>query len=235
MGYDVFTSFCQCNPVQIPHFMEADHQLIRPLKSSSDTELIQCWRQELDQARFFTAFFCRYSAVTYSIVQHASNSQIQVEYVFAKTWQHIFGRIQQLDDARLNSIVWQNWLVDIAGEYLDHFQIPPVEKINYRLAAVPPPLLCYVEQSLNSMQPLLRLVFMMNNHWHWPVSRIASHLKAEGEQIEDLDLPLYLAESQKAFEKTLPVDLQEIYGAPASTSFDINTSGDIVETHSTHL
>jgi hypothetical protein len=215
--------------VQIPNFLEADHELIRSLQSSSDVELILGCRQKLDQAKFFTAFFCRYSAVTYSIVQHVSSSQIQVEYIFAKAWQHIFERLQQLPEDKLNSTVWQNWVVDVAGEFLDRFKVPPVEEIHYRLAIVPPPLLCYVERSLNVMSPLSRLVFMMDNHWHWPMSRIASHLQAEGEQISDTDLPLYLAESQKAFEKNLPIALQELYPAPATTDFDINTAGEIVE------
>jgi hypothetical protein len=70
---------------------------------------------------------------------------------------------------------------------------------------------------------------MMDNHWRWPLSRIASHLKAEGEPIDDAALPLYLAESQKAFEKNLPIDLQELYPAPVATDFDINTAGEIVE------
>ncbi len=226
------TSFCRYDPVQIPHFLEADHELIRSLKSVSDAELIQGCRQELGQAKFFTAFFCRYSAVIYSIVQHASKSSIQVDYIFARAWQNIFDQIQQLDYDKLNTIVWQNWVVDVAGEFFDRYQVPPVEKIHYRLAAVPPPLFCYVERSLNLMPPLSRLVFMMANQWHWSLSRIASHLKAEGEQIEDWDLPRYLSDSQKAFEQTLPIDLQEIYGAPTAPDFDINTAGEIVERRS---
>lgn len=229
----IFGSFCRCNPVQIPHFFEADHELIRSLRSSSDTELIQGCCQEMDQAKFFTAFFCRYSAVTYSIFQHVSNSQIQVDYTFARAWQHIFERIQQLDEQRINNTVWQNWVVDIAGNFLDNFQVPPIEEIHYQLATVSPPLLCYVQRSLNLMQPLLRLMLMMDKHWHWSASSIASHLRAEGEQFEDSDLPLYLAESQKAFEKTLPIDLHEIYGESAAMDFDISTSGDIVDRSST--
>lgn len=225
----MFASFCRCKPVQIPHFLEADHALIRSLKSYSDTELIQGCCRERDQAKFFTAFFCRYSAVTYSIFQHISKSEVQVNYTFAKAWQHIFDRIQQLDERRINSIVWQNWVVDIAGNFLDNFQVPPIEKIHYQLAIGSPPLLCYVQRSINLMPPLLRLVFMMNNHWHWPAARIASHLRAEGEQFEDRNLPLYLSESQKAFEKNLPIDLQQIYGKSATSDFDINTSGEIVD------
>ncbi len=225
----MFASFCRCKPVQIPHFLEADHALIRSLKSYSDTELIQGCCRETDQAKFFTAFFCRYSAVTYSIFQHVSGSKIQVDYTFAQAWQHIFDRLQQLDDQRINTIVWQNWIVDIAGNFLDNFQPPPIEKIHYQLDTVSPPLLCYVQRSLNLMQPLLRLLFMMNNHWHWPVARMASHLRAVGEQLEDSDFPLYLAESNQAFVKTLPIDLQQIYGKSAALDFDINTSGEIVD------
>jgi hypothetical protein len=224
----MFGSFFHCQPVQIPHFLEADHQLIRSLQSASDAELIQGCCQEMDQAKFFTAFFCRYSAVTYSIFQHVASSPIQAEYTFAKAWQHMFERIQQLDEHHINNIVWQNWVVDVAGNFLDNFQSLPVEKIHYRLATGSPPLLCYVQRSLNLMQPLLRLLFMMDNHWHWPASRIMSHLKSDGEQVEESDLLLYLTESRKDFEKTLPIDLQEIYGKSAALDFDINTSGDVI-------
>jgi hypothetical protein len=229
IGYDDVTSFCRCNPVQIPHFPEADHELIRPLKSSSDVELILGCRQNPDRAKFFAAFFCRYSSVTYSIVQHVSTSQIQVDYIFARAWQYIFDRLPQIPAENLDSTVWQNWVVDITGEFLDQFKVPSLADIHYRLAALPPPMLCYVERSLNMMPALSRLVFVMDNHWHWPLSRIASHLKAEGEQVDDADLPMYLAESQQAFEKNLPIDLLELYPPPTATDFDINTAGDIVE------
>ncbi len=225
----MFGSFCRCQPVQIPHFIEADHQLIRALQSASDAELIQGCCQEMDQAKFFVAFFCRYSSVTYSIFQHVASSPVQAEYTFAKAWQHMFERIQQLDEHHINNIVWQNWVVDVAGNFLDNFQPPPIETIHYRLATGSPPLLCYVQRSLNLMQPLLRLLFMMNNHWHWPAERIIGHLRAEGEQVEDIDLLLYLSESRKDFEKTLPIDLHEIYGQSAALDFDINTSGEVID------
>jgi hypothetical protein len=43
-------------------------------------------------------------------------------------------------------------------------------------------------------------------------------LQAEGEDLAEMDVPLYLAEAQKSFEKTLPVDLLEIYGMDSSNT-----------------
>lgn len=227
--------------MQIPHFLEADHELIHSLQSFSDAELVKYYRQEPEQAKFFVAFFCRYSAITYSIIHHISGAKIGSDYVFALVWQRIFERLQQLEDKDLDDISWQNWVVSVAGELVSQVEVPPVEKIQYRLSAVSPPLRCYVQRSLNLMPPLLRLVFMMGHNWHWPIARIASHLQAEGETLAADDIPLYLAESQKAFEKNLPIDLATIYGNWESNQventddFDIDTLGNIIDRRSGQL
>jgi hypothetical protein len=198
--------------VQIPTFAEAHHESIVALGHYSDAELIQSHMQEPEKAQFFVAFFCRYSSIVYSIIQHVAGDQIQTEYVFALAWQRVFDRLQELDDRQLDKIVWQQWVVNVAGEMVGSNNLPPTNEISYRLAEVSPPLRCYTTRSLELIQPLLRLIFIMGNQWHWSAKQISTALQAEGEDLAEMDVPLYLAEAQKSFEKTLPIDLLEIYG-----------------------
>jgi hypothetical protein len=223
--------------VTIPSFAEANHQLVRSIQHYSDRELVRSYRQEPQQARFFVALFCRYSSITYSIIQHMAGDRIQIDYLFALAWQRVFDRLEQLEDSEVNRIQWQNWIVSTAGELInEEHLIVPMNQIDYRLEEVSPPLRCYVEHSLNLMQPLLRLVFMMSERWHWSTTKIASQLQAEGEDISEMDVPLYISESQKAFTKTLPTDLLDIYRPPGSIldeeSLDIDTLGNIIVSQS---
>jgi hypothetical protein len=197
--------------VPIPTFAEAQHESILALQAYSDAELMQYHRQEPEQAKFFVAFFCRYASIVYSIIQHIASDPVQVEYAFALAWQRIFNQLQLLEDHQLQINNWQQWVVNVAGELIGQEPLPPSVDISYRLAEVSPPLRCYTVRSLELVQPLLRLVFVMGKQWNWSPKQIATALQAEGEELEEMDVPLYLAEAQKAFEKTLPLDLLEIY------------------------
>jgi hypothetical protein len=197
--------------VQIPTFAEAHHESILALGQYTDAELIQNHLQEPEKAQYFVAFFCRYSSIVYSIIQHVAGEQIQIDYVFALAWQRVFDRLQELDDPQISKIIWQQWVVNVAGELVGPQKLPAVDEISYRLSEVSPPLRCYTNRSLGLIQPLLRLVFIMGQQ-RWSSQRIAAALQAEGEDLAEMDVPLYLAEAQKSFEKTLPIDLWEIYG-----------------------
>lgn len=197
--------------MQIPTFAEAHHESILALGQYTDAELIQNHIQEPEKAQYFIAFFCRYSSIVYSIIQHVAGDQIQIEYVFALAWQRVFDRLQELDDRKIPKIVWQQWVVNVAGELVGPQKLPASDELTYRLSKVSPPLRCYTNRSLELIQPLLRLVFIMGNR-QWSAKQIAAALKAEGEDLAEMDVPLYLAEAQKSFEKTLPLDLLEIYG-----------------------
>ncbi len=197
--------------MQIPTFAEAHHESILALGQYTDAELIQNHIQEPEKACYFIAFFCRYSSIVYSIIQHVAGDQIQIEYVFALAWQRVFDRLQELDDRKIPKIVWQQWVVNVAGELVGPQKLPASDELTYRLSKVSPPLRCYTNRSLELIQPLLRLVFIMGNR-QWSAKQIAAALKAEGEDLAEMDVPLYLAEAQKSFEKTLPLDLLEIYG-----------------------
>jgi hypothetical protein len=197
--------------VQIPTFAEAHHESILALGQYTDAELIQNHIQEPEKACYFIAFFCRYSSIVYSIIQHVAGDQIQINYVFALAWQRVFDRLQELDDRKISKIIWQQWVVNVAGELVGTQELPASDQLTYRLSEVSPPLRCYTNRSLELIQPLLRLVFVMGNH-QWSAKQISAALKAEGEDLAEMDVPLYLAEAQKSFEKTLPLDLLEIYG-----------------------
>ncbi len=197
--------------MQIPNFAEAHHKSILALGQYTDAELIQNHIQEPEKAQYFIAFFCRYSSIVYSIIQHVAGDQIQIDYIFALAWQRVFDRLQTLDDRQIPKIVWQQWVVNVAGELIGPQELPESNEITYRLSEVSPPLRCYTNRSLELIQPLLRLVFIMGNQ-QWSAKQISAALQAEGEDLPEMDVPLYLAEAQKSFEKTLPLDLLEIYG-----------------------
>jgi hypothetical protein len=223
--------------VTIPHFAEASHESIRSLQPLSDRELVNRHRQEPQQAKYFVALFCRYNAISYSILQHVADSQAQIDYLFASAWQRIFQRLERLTDQELDGIIWQNWIVNITGELVGETPLPT--DLQLRSGEVSPPLRCYVEHSLQLMPPLLRLVLMMSERWDWSPAKIASQLQAEGEDIVDMDVPLYIAESKKAFERNLPIDLLDIYRETSSIladeSLDIDTLGNIVSKRSSPL
>jgi hypothetical protein len=225
--------------VTIPSFAEAHHELVQSVQHYSDAELVRSHRQAAPQAKFFVALFCRYSSITYSIIQHVAGEKIQVDYLFALAWQRIFDRLDQLEDKEIDKIQWQNWIVSTAGELVSTEKLPASDRITYRLQEVSPPLRCFVERSLRLMQPLLRLVLMMSERWHWSTAKIYSQLNAEGEDISEMDVPLYISESQKAFTKTLPIDLLDIYRAASSIlaeeSLDIDTLGNIVSKSAARL
>jgi hypothetical protein len=216
-----------------PVFAEANHSAIRALQHHSDLELVMACRQEPPRAKFFV---CRYSDMTYSIIEHMATDRRQIDHCFAQAWQHIFRQLQALRDGDLAPIVWQHWLVNQAGEVINAGIVPPAQHITADLAEVAPPLRCYVERSLRLMPPLLRLIFMMVEYWQWSPPKILAQLRSLGEDISDMDLPLYISESQAAFTRNLPEDLLDIYPEPsrlpesilAEDSLTIDTLGNIV-------
>lgn len=116
-------------PVQIPTFAEAHHESILALGQYTDAELIQNHIQEPEKARYFIAFFCRYSSIVYSIIQHVAGDQIQIDYVFALAWQRVFDRLQELDDRQIPKIVWQQWVVNVAGELVGPQELPASDQL----------------------------------------------------------------------------------------------------------
>jgi hypothetical protein len=191
---------------------EAKHEIIESLAEYSDRELISLHQQHPEQGKFFTALFCRYGEIVYSIVQHATESPIQTDYLFAIVWKQIFVELQRVqlspDPAATN---WQNWLIDIAGMTISSTNLPASEQIRYSLTDAPPPLWCYLHQGLDRLPPLLRSIVVMTQSLKLNEQRISAYLQGEGQNIPPNSIPTYLADGYQQLEANLPQDIRDIY------------------------
>ncbi len=196
----------------IPTFPEANHQILRSLTVYSDRELVSLHKIHPEQGKFFTAFFCRYSSIVYSVVRHAVASERQADYLFALAWQDIFHYLRSVKLAvDPDSTNWQNWAIDITARTIDRAEIPAPDRINYDLATAPPPLRCYLERGLDFLAPLVRTIVVMHQCFKWNEQRICAYLQGEGAKIDVDRIPDYLAEGYRQLEANLPQDIQEIY------------------------
>jgi hypothetical protein len=198
--------------LSIPTFPEAEHQIVESLANYSDRELIDRHRAHPEQGRYFTALFCRYSAIVYSTIQHAVESREQTDYLFAIVWRQIFRELQRVqlpqDPEATN---WQNWIMDIAGNTISGLEIPPPNQIRYAMNAAPPPLWCYLERGLDRISPLSRLIVVMTQSLKWNAQRISAYLQGEGQYIPAASTPTHLAEGYRRLEAALPEDIRLIY------------------------
>jgi hypothetical protein len=198
--------------LSIPTFPEANHDILRSLAIYSDRELISLHQLHPEQGKFFTALFCRYGAIVHSVVQHAVESQLQADYLFAISWQQIFQELQQVKiSADPEGTNWQNWLIDITGSTIHRVKIPQPAQIRYALTAAPPPLWCYLDRGLDRLSPLSRLIVVMTQNLKWNEQRISAYLQGEGQKIPATSIPEYLAEGYQQLEADLPQDIRRIY------------------------
>jgi hypothetical protein len=199
--------------VQIPHFPEANHPLVKSLFHHSDRELLTLLQQHSDSGKYFTALFCRYSPIVYTLIRHSARSPVQAEYLFALTWRHIHHELSGLDFTQTGgeNLTLQNWLINMTAYCINDIELPPTEAIHYSLKATSPPLWCYVEQALEQLTPVLRLMVLMAQTFHWSETRIAASLQAEGEAITSSDVANFLQEGYRMLEDKLPTDIRTIY------------------------
>jgi hypothetical protein len=199
--------------VQIPHFPEANHPLVKSLFHHSDMELLTLFQQQPDAGKFFTAIFCRYSPIVYTLIRHSARSPVQADYLFALTWKHIYYELGGLDmnQPGNENLTLQNWLINMTAYCINEIELPPTEAIHYSLKATSPPLWCYVEQSLEQLSPMLRLMVLMAQTFHWSETRIAAYLQAEGEAIAPNEVANFLQEGYRMLEDKLPIDIRAIY------------------------
>jgi hypothetical protein len=208
--------------VQIPSFPECNHAIVQQLGHLSDRELLQQFKAEPQSGRYFTAIFCRYSPVVFSLITHSARSPVQAEYLFALTWRHILNELGGLElpetdstqpgnDAQGRSLSLQSWLINVTALCINQATLPDVEDIHYSLSQASPPLWCYVERALDRLNPLERLVLVMAQTFRWSDTRIAAYLQAEGERMQPTEVSVRLRQAAQNLELALPEDIRTIY------------------------
>ncbi|MEH2043166.1 sigma-70 family RNA polymerase sigma factor [Nostoc sp.] len=201
--------------MQIPHFPEANHPLVKSLFHHSDHELLTLFQRYPDAGKYFTVIFCRYSPIVYTLIRHSARSPVQADYLFALTWRHIYyelGGLKLIDsESGEEALTMQNWLINMTAFCINEIKLPPTEAIHYSLQATSPPLWCYVEQALDQLPPVLRLIVLMAQTFHWSETRIAAYLQAEGEAIAPNEVANFLQEGYRMLEDKLPIDIRTIY------------------------
>jgi hypothetical protein len=201
--------------VQIPHFPEANHPLVKSLFHYGDQELLDLFQSHPEAGKYFTAMFCRYSPIVYTLICHSARSPVQADYLFALTWRHIYYQLAGLDltnaESSKETLTLQNWLINMTAFCINDLELPPTEAIHYSLQATSPPLWCYIEQALEQIPPVLRLMVLMAQTFHWSETRIAAYLQAEGEAIAPLEVANFLQQGYLMLEDKLPADVRAIY------------------------
>ena len=197
-------------------FPESNHPTIKSLFHHSDQELLTLFQNYPDQGKYFVTIFCRYGMIVQTLIQHSVRSPVQADYLFAQAWEHIFYELRGLDlrkgvDTDTGNTTLQNWLINVTAININQVEVPPVESIRYSLEMAPPPLWCYVRQVLNQLKPLLRLIILMFQTFHWSEIRIAAYLQAEGEAISPQDVKSLLEQAYYNLDFNLPEDIKAIY------------------------
>ncbi|WP_448564218.1 sigma-70 family RNA polymerase sigma factor [Trichothermofontia sp.] len=199
----------------IPQFPESRHPLIQALLRHSDQDLVTLYQRHPEAGRYFTAIFCRYSPLVYTLIRHSARSPVQADYLFALTWRHIFYELRGLNlhatAPNGQVMTLQNWIINVTALCINQAELPPVEAIQYTLQAASPPLWCYVEQALDRLPPTLRLMVVMVQSFHWSETRVSAYLQAEGERLSPAEVRVKLAEGYRLLEAELPDDIRTIY------------------------
>ncbi len=201
--------------MQLPQFPESHHPLVESLAHYSDQELLTLFQRHPESGRYFTAIFCRYSPIVYTLISHSARSPVQADYRFACTWRHIYYELGGLDlhpsHPSDSPLTLQNALINLTAFCINHLELPSVESIYYRLSDCSPPLWCYLEQGLDQLTPTLRLMILLSQTFHWSETRIAAYLQAEGEPISPFQVKNQLQQGIAALEAALPADIRTIY------------------------
>lgn len=201
--------------MQTLHLPESSHPLVKSLFHHKDQELLTLFQNYPDQGKYFVAIFCRYALIVYTLIRHSVRSPVQADYLFSQTWRHIFYEMRPLNlreqDNTEGGTTLQNWLINITAICINQADLPPVESIQYSLSSAPPPLWCYLGLVLDTMEPLLRLILVMAQTFHWSETRISAYLQAEGESVSPNEVKELLKGAYHALEDNLPADIREIY------------------------
>ena len=199
--------------MSIPTFPEANHPLIQSASRSTDQELLTLFQRYPDVGQYFVALFCRYSALLYRVVEHASKSPVQSDYLFALVWRHIFNELSGLDTEAMSQGdgSFQSWLLASAATCINTVKLPPVEEIHYEMRSASPPFWCYLDRALDELPPTLRLIIVMAQTFAWSETRISAYLQAEGEIMPPAEVKRQLNLGYQLLETRLPEDIRSMY------------------------
>lgn len=202
--------------MQIPHFPEANHPIVKSLFHHSDSELLTLFQRHPEAGKYFTTIFCRYSPIVYTLIRHSARSPVQADYLFALTWRHIFYELGGLDlranlAPEVETPTLQHWLINVTAVCINQAELPPVESIHYSLSKASPPLWCYLEQALERLPPMSRLIAIMAQTYQWSETRISAYLQAERETVSPSEVKAKLQEAYQLLETALPKDIRAIY------------------------
>lgn len=201
--------------MQLPPLPELNHPTIQALSQKSDQDLVTMFQRYSESGQYFAAIFCRYGQVLYTLMTTSTRSPVQADYLFVKTWEHIYNELRSLDlRAHSPRLSLQSWLINIAAMMINRADLPPVEEIQYSLSSTPPVFWCYLNQALNQLPGDLRLVLLLSQTFRWSPTRIAAYLQAEGDHASASDVQKQLASAYQAFELALPADIRDIYLDP---------------------
>lgn len=200
--------------MQTPQFSEANHLTVKSLFRYSDQDLLTLFQRYPEQGKYFVALFCRYNPIVYTLIAHSARSPVQGDYLFALTWRHAFHEMRSLELRGQNAnqaSSFQNWLINVTAMCINQVELPPVEAITYSLESASPPLWCYLEQALDRLDAIVRLILIMAKTFKWSPTRIAAYLQAEGDMISPAQVQTYLDESYRMLTVNLPEDVRVIY------------------------
>ncbi len=209
--------------MQIPTFPECDHELVKALIHHSDYELVAGLQRSPADGKYFTALFCRYSSVVYSLIRHSAKSPVQADYLFALTWRHLLSELGAIDlgpyekktdpgsDETTADFSLQGWLINLTAAHINQVEMPNVESIHYALSDAPPPLWCYTERALDRLSPRHRLMIVMAKTFEWSDTRISAYLQAEGENLSAPEVHAELQVAYQSLERSIPEDMRTIY------------------------
>jgi hypothetical protein len=64
---------------------------------------------------------------------------------------------------------------------------------------------------MDQLEPVLRLMILLSQTFHWSETRIAAYLQAEGEPISPFSVKTQLQQALASLEAALPNDIRSIY------------------------
>lgn len=209
----------------LPVISERHHSLIQPLMDWSDRDLVQALQSKRDRGCYFIALFARYGPLVYSVLQHHGRSPVQVEYLYAKTWQEIFFSLHEIEFTSEGVQVGEEaapslrtWIVNRTANTV-HEKLPGIEHITYVLNDAPPPFWCYLEATLAYLPALTRLILVATQTFHWTPERIQAYLEIQGERLTPEEIHHHLQQGFELLTDCLPADVRSIYlGLPMPTA-----------------